>query len=375
MVWQIFPEDAKQALRLRRFFMAALAYFIWLSLAFYCYYLGLLDVSPRVLVWCVILTLLTNLLWFGLLRSGINLYWPDPSLTLPQMIVATFWVMLVVWATPAARGSMLLLYMVVFLFGVFRLRRLEYLALTGLALLGYGLILVSDLYRQVPRVPLHLGLLQYAVLAVALVWLAFFGSYVGRLRATLARRNAELAGALAKNRELALHDDLTGAYNRRYLMQLLEQERERVRRTQRSFSVCLLDIDHFKRINDEHGHLAGDDILEQFAEHVTRAVRSLDLLGHTQENGTFARYGGEEFLLILPETGMAGAQRCAERIRESLTAARFITDSVQLGVSVSVGVTEYRPEESIRELLKRADRALYRAKQNGRNRVEAIAVS
>lgn len=368
--WRLFPDDPKQAVRLKRFFMAALAYLLWVGLAVYCHHLGLLEVSSRLLWLAVLLTALTNLAWFLLIRSGLSLYWPDPSLTLPQMVVATFWVMLFVWAAPQARGALLVLYMVVFLFGVFRLNRIEYLGLTALALIGYGLILLNDAYRHADTAQLHLGLLQFLVLAVALTWVSFFGSYVGRLRRALRERNAELARALAENRELASHDDLTGAYNRRHILQVLEQERVRSERTGRPFSVCLLDLDHFKRVNDVHGHLIGDDVLHQFAMHVLTEVRAMDRMGRDgAELESFARYGGEEFLLVLPETATAGAIACAERLRQSVAAARFRTEQGEVGVSTSIGIAEYRRGEPIRELLRRADQALYRAKQGGRNRV------
>ena len=374
MTWKLIPEDPKQALRLKRFLMAALAYALWLGLAIYCYFLGLLAVSGTALALVMVLVIATNLAWFTLFRSGFNLRFNDPSLTLPQMVVGAFWAMLMVWATPQARGSMLLLYTVLYLFGMFRLRRKQYLAFTLLTLVGYGLILIWDMYYRATPGMLRMELLQSGVLLVTLVWLAFFGSYMGRLREKLARRNQELGEALARNRELAIHDDLTGTYNRRYIVQVLEEESVRVRRTGRPFSICLLDLDHFKRINDQHGHLVGDDILRQFAEQVASEIRAMDRMGRDgADQEVFARYGGEEFLLVLPETMAAGARTCAERIRNSIAAARFTTETGSLSVSVSIGVTEHHSGEHIRDMLKRVDRALYRAKHAGRNRVESLA--
>lgn len=375
MAWQLFPQDAKQTLRLKRFFMAALSYVIWIGISLYCYRLGLIDVSPLGLVLAVSMALLCNVVFFVLLRSGLNRYWPDPSLTLPQMLVATFWVMLLMALAPQVRGILLLLYVVVFLFGVFRLSRREYLLLTVLVLLAYGLVVLRDLYRHHGAVPLPIQALQSVVLVTTLIWLAFFGSYVGRLRATVSRRNAELAAALRQNRELAIHDDLTGAYNRRHIIELLEQERARAQRTGRSFCVCLMDLDHFKEINDQHGHLAGDDVLKQFAERALGEVRVLDRIGRDGkaqdvESSTFGRYGGEEFLLVLPETGLDGAVSCAERIRQRVADFEFRTQSSSLRMTVSCGVTVHYPGEDIRATLARADQALYLAKNRGRNRIE-----
>ena len=376
MGWTFFPEDAKQALRIRRFLMAALSYVIWIGIAFYCYYLGLVDISPRAFGLLTSIAFLGNVLFYVLLRSGLNRYWPDPSLTLPQMLVATFWVMLIMALAPKVRGTLLLLYVVVFLFGIFRLRRREYLWLTSLVLVGYGLVVLRDAYDLASAEPLPLEALHYVVLAVTLLWLAFFGSYVGRLREMVSRRNAELAMALRQNRELAIHDDLTGAYNRRHIIQVLEQEQLRAKRTGRGFCICLMDLDHFKEINDRFGHLSGDDVLKQFAARVAGEIRVLDRVGRDDgaepgEAGTFGRYGGEEFLLVMPETGMEGAQACAERNPKKIDETEFHTEGGALRMTVSCGVTAYRNGEGMRAMLARADQALYLAKELGRNRVEA----
>ncbi|MGE5625514.1 MAG: GGDEF domain-containing protein [Bacillota bacterium] len=377
MGWTIFPEDAKQTLRLKRFFMAALSYLIWVCLTYYCWSLGLVDVSAATFAWAVVLTLGCNLVFYALIRSGLNLYWPDPSLTLPQMVVATAWVMLLTALAPRVRGILLLLYVVVFLFGVFRLRRREYLALTGLVLISYGFVVLRDFYVRDAWTPLPIEALQYVVLAATLIWLAFFGSYVGKLRETVSRRNSELASALRKNRELAIHDELTGTFNRRHIIHMLEQEQLRAQRTGRGFCVCLMDLDHFKDINDRLGHLAGDDVLRQFAERVLGEVRHMDRVGRDGSDAAgeehFGRYGGEEFLMVLPETDLDGAQVCVERIRQKIADAIFRAGGGSLRLTVSCGLTPYRNGEDMRATLARADQALYRAKERGRNRVEAIA--
>jgi diguanylate cyclase len=372
--WQLFPDDARQALRLKRFFMAALSYVLWVGLTLYCYLLGYVNLSLFWFIFFISLALAGNLAIFAVLRSGMNLRWSDPSLTLPQMLVATFWVMLLVALAPRVRGILLLLYVVIFLFGIFRLRRSEYLWLTVLVLLGYGGMVLREIVANVNREPLSLELLQYAVLIVTLIWLAFFGSYVGRLRDTVAKRNRELGEALRRNRELAIHDDLTGTFNRRHILAILEQERSRALRTGRGFGVCLMDIDHFKEINDRHGHLAGDEILREFAERVLGEIRELDRIGRdgVSEHQTFGRYGGEEFLLVLPETDAEGTRICGERIRTRIAIEHFKSETAEANITVSIGITTYCPDEHIRETLARADRALYRAKHNGRNRMESL---
>jgi diguanylate cyclase len=377
--WKFFPDDAKQTLRIKRFLMAALSYVIWISLTFYCYQLGLVEVSPQGFAIAVVLAGVGNLLFYTVFRSGLNRYWPDPSLTLPQMVVATFWVMLLMALAPKVRGILLMLYAVVFLFGVFRLRRGEYLGLTALVVVGYGFVVLRDVYRNADGIPLPLEALQFVVLAATLVWLAFFGSYVGKLRETVSKRNAELGSLLAKNRRLAVHDDLTGTYNRRHIMQILEQERFRAQRTGRGFSLCLMDLDHFKTVNDRYGHLSGDDVLRQFAMLVLGEIRNLDRVGRDGPPGdkwgdeNFGRYGGEEFLLVMPETDLEGAHVCIDRIRRKVAEAQFKVEGASVTLTVSCGLAICRPGEDLRATLSRADEALYLAKEAGRDRVKSVS--
>jgi diguanylate cyclase (GGDEF)-like protein len=132
------------------------------------------------------------------------------------------------------------------------------------------------------------------------------------------------------------------------------------------FSVCILDLDHFKRINDRFGHIAGDGVLTSFADKARSELRGLDLMGRNNSGAWFGRYGGEEFIIVLPNTSLLGARNCAERIRHITSDTSF--DDV-LRITVSVGVTEYRIGEDVEDTLRRADQALYNAKNGGRNQI------
>jgi len=167
-----------------------------------------------------------------------------------------------------------------------------------------------------------------------------------------------------KVRTLSQTDDLTGMYNRRYLQQRLEEEFARARRYGQTLACILLDIDHFKMINDTHGHAAGDEALRQVAATIRSHVRKSDLA---------VRYGGEEFLLVLFENDRAGAVRVAERIRADVERRGVIWKDETLRLTISSGVALY-PDEGITgpdELIARADHALYSAKSSGRNVVRA----
>ena len=169
----------------------------------------------------------------------------------------------------------------------------------------------------------------------------------------------KLEQALKIINELAIRDELTGSHNRRHLIRLIENEKERTARVGNLFCLCLLDIDHFKRINDTYGHQAGDTVLREFAATVQRQIRDSD---------SFGRYGGEEFLLMLPETSIDEALALAERVRANIARLGF-SELPELAVTVSIGVAEFRIDESIAQTVARADEALYQAKSGGRNRV------
>jgi diguanylate cyclase (GGDEF)-like protein len=169
----------------------------------------------------------------------------------------------------------------------------------------------------------------------------------------------KLEQALKVINELAIRDELTGSHNRRHLIRLIENEKERTARLGGLFCLCLLDIDYFKRINDTYGHQAGDTVLREFAATVQRQIR---------ESDSFGRYGGEEFLLMLPETSIDEARALAERVRTNIARLSF-PGLPDLAVTVSIGIAEFRSGEAIAQTVARADEALYQAKSGGRDRV------
>jgi two-component system, cell cycle response regulator len=180
-----------------------------------------------------------------------------------------------------------------------------------------------------------------------------------------------LRAANQRNRILSITDALTGAYNRRYLMEQLPREVERCRRYAYPLSVVMCDIDHFKRINDECGHAAGDDVLQQFVSRVQRSIRS--------NSDWIARYGGEEFLMVLPETEFRAGLFVAEKIRALIGATPFVTRAGDMQVTASFGVAATGitgPDLALKVegLIRAADQCLYRSKQEGRNRTSCIEI-
>jgi len=177
---------------------------------------------------------------------------------------------------------------------------------------------------------------------------AFGGEVLAVVRDLTKQREAE---------KMAVTDPLTNIYNRRKFSQLLDQEIERVERYKRSLAVVLLDIDHFKRINDTFGHDAGDSVLKKISRLIKGNIRSVD---------TLARYGGEEFVIILPETNLKKAMIVAERIRKVIESKSFF----KVGhITISAGVSIFEKGDNKQTIVKKADRGLYIAKREGRNRV------
>jgi len=167
---------------------------------------------------------------------------------------------------------------------------------------------------------------------------------------------------LERLQELAITDDLTKLYNSRHFYSQLDNEINRFKRYQRSLSLLLIDVDHFKEFNDTYGHLEGDKILHKIARLITSCLRTMD---------TAYRYGGEEFTVILPETTCDAAMAVSERINEVVKNDLFIENDKK-DMSVSIGVTEYLPGELVSEFVRRADKAMYMAKEGGRNRTSLL---
>jgi diguanylate cyclase len=189
---------------------------------------------------------------------------------------------------------------------------------------------------------------------------AFVGLYGSSLRKMLYNRSSELKKAYSRIEELAELDELTGSFNRRCIMRMLDDAIARARRIKTPCSIALIDLDWFKRINDAFGHLTGDEVLRTFAITMFANVRTID---------RFGRYGGEEFLLVLPDTPDDDAVRMLDRLRAIIADLDWSAFSPGMRVTISIGIATLKPDETPETLLARADSALYAAKARGRNRI------
>jgi diguanylate cyclase (GGDEF)-like protein len=178
------------------------------------------------------------------------------------------------------------------------------------------------------------------------------------------KRNVELQDMQKRLQMLASHDELTGLFNRRYVLERIEDKLPQIRRHQLNFCIMMMDVDHFKNVNDEYGHAAGDDVLRTTAEILTRELRQDDIV---------ARYGGEEFLMLLPMTELSSAEMLVERLRRTIEKQTYLFEGSVISVTASFGITQYALNDTADKMIDRADKALYQAKLAGRNCVKVIA--
>lgn len=362
--FEVLPQsDATQRVRLRRFFVGSAAHVMNLAFVVLCWALGFL--SDAIVALYASVAVAFNLIVYAVLRSGWNQRFKDPSLTFLQISVPAMLGLYVMYFAGLARGAFLLLGLAMFSFGMFRFRTRGFMLLAALILTVYALLIGLLAHFHYDSINLKLELLLWVAFAMTLGQFSFLAGMVGELRRKvgdknqeLARQNAELQTAMQRINDMAIRDELTGVYNRRYLMERITEEANRCSRSGAAFCLCMIDIDFFKKINDSCGHLGGDEVLRNVARTASQTLRQADFFG---------RYGGEEFVMLLTDTALEGAMITAERVRKQIEALAFAEIDPALHVTISVGVAEHARRGETAATLQRADEALYRAKHAGRN--------
>src|SRR5437773_8663904 len=327
-------DDPKQAHRIRQYLIAVgTSVLVW-ALLFLLYWEGYLEEAGLMHVTGAMLFFFA--LFYALFRSGLNLKFRDPSLTVEMMesaIVVLTWAMF--HATPAGRGVIILMLPFIFLSALFRLGTRDLLGVAGFSVICYGAMTFLLLYFRPATIDLRLMLLHWAALAAVLVWFAFMGGHMSRMRMQLALGKSDLEKALHSIQELATHDELTGVHNRRHLMEMLRHEKNRCARNGATCCISIVDLDFFKQINDKFGHQAGDGVLCGFSRSVVQRMRASDYFG---------RYGGEEFLLILTDTNLEGARIVADRLRRETEQLSLSDTNPDLRMTVTFGLDEHQSE-------------------------------
>lgn len=347
-----------QLIRLRRIVLASAASLIHLSLCWAAFAMGFMKLSLAGMLVLTLVVGMTCSLFLLLTRFDLNLRFQDPSLTLPQMCWAIALVFVSAFFAGELRPMFLMMVLLVLMFGAFRLGRDGFLR-AGLFTLFCYLLLLLALTRAGAEINGRAELMNGLQFLLLVTGVSLLGHDMSQLRTALQARNEDLRQALERIQQLAITDELTGLYNRRFAKDLLSQQKALADRGNYSFVLCLLDIDFFKAVNDNYGHAGGDAVLQQLSGHLQEAVRDVDFV---------ARFGGEEFLLLLSGTDEEGARQVLERLRQALGRSEW-SGCPGLRLTVSIGVSRYQPEEDWHNTLLRVDEALYRAKHNGRDQV------
>ncbi|MCK5776068.1 MAG: GGDEF domain-containing protein [Bacteroidales bacterium] len=191
---------------------------------------------------------------------------------------------------------------------------------------------------------------------------SYYDDEIGMMAEEFFSMKKKLSEDLKTMERLASTDPLTKINNRRIFFEIAIELLHLSKRTNAPLSLMILDLDHFKKINDKHGHLVGDEILKHFTHIVKKALRESDV---------FARYGGEEFIILLPDTNITGSVKTAEKIRQQIVSNPYSNKKTFVDYTVSIGTTQYTDERTIEAIVDKADKALYKAKESGRNSVNA----
>lgn len=316
---------------LSNFFLSMMAYSMFIGVRSY---MGLRP-WPRWVLFAIIALLVSNVIYFTNIQFN-----PKFRVVIPSLVAGFFFILS---ALTAARG------------GFKRFPARYVFALTcgfhGAFVIGrVWFVFASD---NVALNPSSISTIPPFVVMESIVLLVLIA--FGNMMLVNEYVNTEL-------RRVAEHDSLTGVLNRRSFLSMLNKEIQSASRHQSALSVMLIDLDHFKRINDTWGHRVGDEVLCRFVEVSLKSLRDRDILG---------RIGGEEFAVIMPETILEDARQIAERLRLKVLEQMQTTDENPVGLTVSIGVARLIHGESSEMLMHRADKAMYLSKSTGRNRVEA----
>jgi diguanylate cyclase len=297
--------------------------------------------------------------FYATIRSGLNRRFSDPTLALPQVISAQSLIATGYAMTGPVHGATVIMLSLVMVFGMFSLRPAALRVASLYTVAVVGAVMYWCVRHQPEHYPARLELFNFALTAVVMIAISQLSGQLMDMRTRVKTQKIALEQALTHIKEMAARDELTGLPNRRRMMNLLQEHATRHARGGPRFYVCIIDLDHFKSINDSFGHAAGDAVLRAFASQAQQVLRNTDMIG---------RWGGEEFLLLLPETPPGEPTLGVARLRDTLAVMPASPSLPDLRVRFSAGFARYEDGEPIDQAIERADRALYAAKSAGRNR-------
>lgn len=353
-------EDKRQEIRLRRWLYALYGAAIHTLVCLLLWIDNLFRVSAQEFLLTFYIMWSVHFAFFGIIRSGINKRLEDPSLTIPMMVWGITCLMYTVYLTTELRSLLLMFNFFTLVFGTFHLGVRTFMLISLYGIFSYlAVIGLLDLYYP-NFIDLREEWISFSCFSLVSFAYIVIASEMANIRAYLHEKHEKLTAALKYIESVSVTDELTGIKNRRYILGVLESQRLMSERGQYVFSICMLDIDHFKTINDTYGHICGDNVLIHLCKTIGATMRKID---------HFARYGGEEFLFVLPFTDGENARLTGERIRKLVQDTDFSAIVPNLKVTVSLGTTEFHWPEDVETLIARVDAAMYEAKKDGRNRV------
>lgn len=349
----------QQRARIYRLATLGAGTFVHLMVCWTVLSIGYMEIAPIQFLGLASLASAGFLLFALAITMEWNLSLEDPDMSLAQMIWAVSVVIMTAYFVNEFKPVVVLSGLAFIVIGANRLTKKELILFAVYALVAYGLSVTYKAQFD------SLSWITEIVVMIAFSLVLVFGPVLYRFEMTMVEnvlvdKNAELSSALARIRELAVRDELTGAYNRRFLKDFLLQQKAMADRRDYQFTLCYVDLDFFKRVNDRFGHTTGDHVLRGFSDIAMTILREVDCV---------ARIGGEEFVLVLSGTPQREAVIAVQRIAQQLGDLQVSPIEPHYRITASMGITEYKAGEDIEQSMDRADRALYDAKRTGRNKI------
>lgn len=357
MIWLLLGQGSKQQRYVLRTLLAVMAYLAGCLVLEIALAYGLVD-RGRVRFYEFV-SVAGSLISYAAVRMGWTLRSADPGLTAWQMSFASVLATASYALFDQIRGVLVAVQMAVVVFGTFNLRRRALLRFSVGVVSAMGATMWFMHQVSPHRFPMEMELVHFFVLLGLQPSVVVMGGHFSAMRTQLKKNRADLEAAVLRIQEMASRDVLTGLYNRRHVLDYLDHMGKGLSRLSTPCTLALLDIDHFKAINDSLGHGVGDDVLKNFALQAQEILRGSELI---------ARWGGEEFLLVLPNTTLDGALVAVERLRMALQNWHVTEKDPGLRVNFSSGLVDLKVGEPIDQAIDRADVALYQSKATGRGR-------
>lgn len=346
-------KEARQARLRRRLLIGGGFSGLYLFALFVFCLVGAVDSMTLLATFAVVVA--ASLIFYFLYGRSKSKRQAEKRLTGPIAVCALAVMLVDTYVAPDSRPVFTSFVFVAIAYGMYYLSRRAMLLLSAGTIAGFAAVIGLHHLQRHDAELFRAEALSLMVLALTLPGFVLLAGRVRQLHSALYK-----AGVKIKNiEEKARRDPMLGCYNRRFMVAALEEQKRLADVNGGPLCLAVIDLDHFKRINDEVGHLAGDEVLRRFADVARDNIRQFDVFG---------RYGGEEFLLILPQTPLLAALNTAERIREKVENHHWNAE-LKGPVTVSIGLTQYNTGESVLDLFSRTDTAMYLAKRGGRNQV------